>query len=447
MDKKKLIILILASCTVFIVLAVIVFFSVGMPGGDTQEGAEDNPFGNTDVERENILPNTEETDVAENQDDADVPDLEMTLKDGSVLRRISNEPVAGAMPFMHAGQNTGTEPLVRYLLRDSGDMFETPLARTTPPTLLYVDPKVRGVVRALWSSTASSTIALSLSTDNEVVYTYLGSFMPTKKSGSSTTPSPDEVTFGGRSGPTDPLSLTFSPDGSMFAFLAIEEKGSVLYTERVDSGTRRQVWSSPLRGLTLRWESPQRITVYTNPDDMLTGSVWSVDPASGAAQLLMSNTYGLAVLPHPSDTRLLYSQRTEVGNYSLRVRHLDGKEDTYLTVPTLAEKCAWGKVYNTYVYCGIPKNMNREGFISGWYRGEFSSDDVLWRFDTTTGAGKRLLDPMEEDSRITIDMVDLALDPTDTYLVFKDRSSGHLWSLELPDDIRTTEKATTTPGF
>ncbi len=443
MDKRKVIILTLGSFTLLAVIALVVIFFVmpNMQNGDDETPVD--PFGNSGEDRtgglvdENTLPQTGDSDPQE------AGGKKIELKDGSILRRISAEPVAGAVAYVSEG-----EPVVRYTLRDTGDIYETPIARVTLPTVLHDVESPRGVAYALWSPTASTTVSLSLSTNNESVFSYI--YLFTQPQGSSSTASLSEPVVSGRIGLQDPLSSAFSPDGTMLAVLVAEEKGSTLYVERVDSGNRRQVWSSPLRGLTLRWASPQQITVYTNPDDDLTGAVWSVDPANGASRLLMSGKDALGVLPHPTKNLMLYSQHSEAGIYSLRVFHADGKEDTYLSSPTIAEKCAWDTI-GSYVYCAIPKNMNREGFVGEWYRGEFASNDTLWRYDAETGAGKRLLDP-EELSGISIDMVDLDVDPTGSYLLFRDRVIGHLWSLELPMDAPATNNevsgsTTTAPGF
>lgn len=441
MDKQKTIIIALGSFTLLALLAFVVFFFV-LPSMRNDTGnAPVDPFGGSGEDRPGGLV-TNDTDPSDDgTDPSQMKQTEIELKDGSMLRRIVAEPVAGAIPYLSDG-----ELMVRYLVRNSGDVFDTSIDRTTSPTLLYDAEIDRGVAYALWSPTASTTITLSLSTNNENVFSYIRSFT-SAVAGSSTPASPNELTVTGRIGLTDPLSTAFSPDGTMFAVLVAEEKGSVLYIERVDSGTRRQVWSSPLRGLTLRWVSPKSITVYTNPDDDLTGAAWAVDPATGSSQLLLSNKFGLSVLPHVNEKFILYSQHTEAGTYSLRVFQTDGKDDTYLSSPTLAEKCVWGSVARDYVYCAIPRNINRAGFIGAWYRGEFSSSDTLWRYDAKTGAGKRLLDP-EEVAGVSIDMVDLAVDPTDSYLLFRDRLNGHLWSLELPNDITAnTESASSTPGF
>jgi hypothetical protein len=141
-------------------------------------------------------------------------------------------------------------------------------------------------------------------------------------------------------------------------------------------------------------------------------------------------------------TKLLYSHfENDSGVPALKSLSLATGDMTYLPIPTLAEKCAWGNPGSRFVYCAVPRQQPRASFIDEWYQGLATSDDVLWRFDLVTGEAKQLVD-LYEELKVRIDAVNLLVSSDEHYLVFRSLRNDYLWALELPYEAPQTE---TTP--
>jgi len=218
-------------------------------------------------------------------------------------------------------------------------------------------------------------------------------------------------------------------------YITKSDEGSVGYVESTRGSNRMQVWSSPMTHVTASWDSPNSIIIYTNPSLVAPGVVWSLDPRDWSTDVLLSNQNALSARLNPSGNLLLYSMQEENGGvYTLRVLNLETQDIIYLPLPTLAEKCVWGHLHDDYVYCAVPRNMNVKDYMEEWYKGRIDSDDVLWRFDTHTGTAKKILDPSEA-TRAQFDMIDLGVDQTDMYLLFRTKQAHTLWAVELPQDL------------
>jgi hypothetical protein len=443
MDKKKLLIALGILLFLFIVLVAGTLYFIRTLE-DTQEKPEDNPFGDTTGERDPNTVGTLSDDIFGTGGLTEKTTIEegITLENGEVFRLVTDAPVIGATPFLHTRTDRSATPWVRYTHHLSGNLYEIPLGVTTDPVLLS-DQTVLRVAEALWSRTASSTLMRFFDTENERVSAFLGTFAYPPQDASSTPTEEVALTYTGRPLTNGILRASFAPNTNSIAYLLPEEGGSQLYIENMETGSQRAVWSSPLSGLSIQWSTPNRITAYTNPSDTLAGAVWLIDPGTNKTELVMSNKQALSALLDPTGSRLLYSFREDSGSvYSLRIHTLGGQEDVYLPLPTISEKCVWGRANTSYVYCAVPRNINQENFITNWYQGKFFSDDVLWRFEASTGVAKRLLSPTDA-IQTPLDMLDLAVDPTDTYLIFRDKANNRLWSLELPQEVVTPEEPTT----
>jgi len=435
MQRKQILIAlgVLAAILFFLLLAI----ALTLSGGGTSGEDERDPFGDTSTTRDYNPAFDDPFGDSEDRDPSDRAQV-TTLDDGQTIRLITRGPVVGSIPFVRKRSDAISEPFVRYTLHNSGTLYETPLGRTTAPTQLSERTILR-IGESTWSPTGGSTFLRYTNQDLDTVFTFLGRLIePDTASGTTATDLPE---FDGAPIDGTVYSGTFSPDGNSLFYITESETGSVGVVRDVAMDTERVIWSSPLRGLTAQWGAPDTIVVYTHATDVAEGAVWFVDPADGSERLVVSGERGLSALLNPTGEYLLYSFReSENDVYTLRVVELATQNLVFLPLPTVAEKCVWGRVETEYVYCATPRTMGQTNFIDSWYRGTLRSDDNVWRFNANTGNAKRLLDP-NEALLIPMDLVELAIDPTDTYLTFQVRNTGALYALELPDDIQDKEQS------
>lgn len=411
---------------VLMILAIIMILFLAR--GAAPEPEERNPFGNTDTERplttdsgnEFLFGTSSERFVPEGAVGTVVPDF----------RAVTNIPVIGATVY-EQNENGKLVEYVRFTARTNGHVFDTPLAtlgeekNVSSKTILRIgDTK--------WSRNGSSTISRYFDEGGTQMFAYISH----ATYGTSTTEGVrGPVEFEGRPVVETIQDVALSPQGDELFYLVTDGDGSKGYVENVVSGARTEVWSSLLRNLSVSWETPNRILIYSNPSSYADGAVWSLDPNTKTTSVLMGDHRGLAAKTNGSGSKILYSlEESENNIFSLRILTLGTGDTTTLPLATIIEKCAWGPAGSKYVYCAIPRQEPSATFLEDWYMGLVSSDDVLWRLDTETGVVKKLIDPMEVTNE-KFDIVDILVSPQEDFVLFKTRVNSVLWALKLPEKI------------
>ncbi len=101
-----------------------------------------------------------------------------------------------------------------------------------------------------------------------------------------------------------------------------------------------------------------------------------------------------------------------------------------LPVATIADKCVW-TADDSAIYCGIPVNPSTDAaYPDDWYQGTLQFSDRLWKIDVAGRFAQLVLD-FPSATKGTLDATALAVDPSNTELVFINKNDGSLWSYEL----------------
>lgn len=341
-----------------------------------------------------------------------------TAQPAPQLRLLSEVPVSGAGVYSSVVGSSSVE-YVRYVEKTTGNIRETPLATVVASSLLSQKTLLR-VAHAFWSPNGRSLAILRFNETSDVIFGYLGLL----------TASTSQAMLEGRPLPNDIISTAFSPNSSAVAYLLAKGDGTTLFVEQTQTGTRKELWSSPLKNLTIRWDSTN-IMVYTNPTSHTVGVVWLIDPVSGKATKILGGENALAAKGRADGSKILYSLFEQAGVPSLRVRDLTTSNVTYMPMATVVEKCAWGPVGTSYVYCAIPRAPLGKGFVDGMYQGIVATDDVLWRFNVDTGEASQLID-LFDTLKVRLDVEYPMVSNDGQYLIFKTRKNDYLWALQLP---------------
>lgn len=420
---------------VVIILLLGVVFVMFFFGNKPQDTASENPFPDTSDERPfPVAPNnTEDTnDVVTGWQAASTQTIGQNVP---LLRRISTGPAIG--PTIYTSP-VGNEAYVRFVLRNGGKPYETPLARITEPKQLS-DREVLRVGDVQWSPNGVSQLVRYTNDVHEEIFSFLGTF-PNENAVQATGTSRINETPSGRPLPNGIVSATFSPKGdSLFYIMGLEEQGSRGYVESVTTNNRVEVWSTPFSGITAHWGAPDSIIVYNNPSITAEGAVWSIHAKTFAVTPLLGGEFGLSARINTKGTHLLYTLYDAVASvYSLRMLDMETGLINYLPLPTIAEKCVWGIANPMEAYCAIPRNMDTKDYLQKWQLGTLLSDDVIWRFDAVTGLAKMVLDPKEYTGE-TFDIIDLSIDTNDTFITFRTRKNEMIWAVQLPKRVEPTE--------
>lgn len=417
-NMKRLFIIIATIVVVIGVAAALYFFVLAPKDGTLTVG---NPF--SDTSSGNISPSS------------DLPTDGMLTNAGTQLAprfvKITDGPVArGSVAFgvqipiegggaVNLGTTTASSTTVtpaakpdvevRFIDRASGNVYayvakERTLTRISNKTL-------PGIQRASWAPDGTQAFAqfLAATGGDEQVNTYA-------------------LTARGGDGYLleSGLAQAHVIGSSTLFTLFSGSTGSVGTLSRMDGSNSRTLFSSVLSALTVHGTSGN-LFATNKPSSELDGYAFQIDRTSGSFSRILGPFRGLSVLPSANGRSLIYSY-TSGGAYSLRTLDVATRSSTALPVATLTEKCVWS-ASGLAIYCAVPTNLSGNQPDS-WYQGATVFTDRIWKIDLIDRTATLVLDP-EEIGKVSVDAVNLTVDPLEDFLVFTDKHTGALYSFDL----------------
>lgn len=394
-----------------IIGVVIVLFLALIGGGvwyyfSVLQGGEGAPAGETDGDG-GLFPFGEPAeDVPEDERSTTTDDGE--VQPAPVLRQVTNQPIAGATII---SDEAGA--FIHYIEQAQGHVFRAN-ATTTANTRIS-NTTIPEIQTATWAPDAEYFIARYFGDDGETVRSFSGNIAEGETQGTFL-----------RENITD---IALRPDGERVAALTQNGDGSQTIATNPDGTEPVSVRESSLSGWDIRWETANELIYTTRGSARILGSAYALDLSNGAFTQIVGARNGLATLPDPDGTHLLYSE-TENGTPSLAV--YDRTNDTHreLALNTFAEKCVWSRADTSVVYCAVPNNIPQETYPDAWYRGDVSFTDALWRINVSEGRSQFIFD-VSAQSASDIDVVDLRVSSDDSLLIFTNKRDGSLWALDL----------------
>ena len=105
-------------------------------------------------------------------------------------------------------------------------------------------------------------------------------------------------------------------------------------------------------------------------------------------------------------------------------------ESIALPVATIADKCVWA-TDDSAIYCGVPTTSPAGAvYPDDWYQGAVHFSDRIWKIQVAGRYAQLVLD-FPKEAKDVLDAWALALDPSETTLVFVNKNDGSLWSYSL----------------
>jgi hypothetical protein len=229
--------------------------------------------------------------------------------------------------------------------------------------------------------------------------------------------------------PEDISDMSILPNASKIFYLFDIGDGSAGITAGPLGESKFQMFSSPFTEWLSQYPNIKTITVTTKPASTVPGYMYAIDTSKKDLKKVMGNINGLTTLMSPDSKMVLYS-KSEAGNISLGIYHLDTGDFDILGVKTLPEKCVWGK-NSDVVYCSVPRFINQAEYPDAWYQGEISFSDTLWKINPQTENATVIADPAQYQAGADIDGIKLGLNEAENYLFFINKKDSYLWELAL----------------
>lgn len=219
----------------------------------------------------------------------------------------------------------------------------------------------------------------------------------------------------------------------IFYLLDADEETVSGIVANFDNTNQREIFASPFTDWSISWKNNDALFLTTKPSQEVSGSVYILNPSTGAFNRLLGGIDGLTVNESSRSSLVLYSKSTEQGN-GITTHVYDASSDSQEIIPTLAtlsEKCVWSNTRESVVYCGIPNNLPVGMYPDDWYKGVIEFSDTIWEYNTNNRVQNIIIDLETQTLTDTIDIYNPSIDRGDNVLLFIDKSNSSLWGLSL----------------
>lgn len=351
------------------------------------------------------------------------------------LRHLTSAPVAGAA-FINKeliststtsiGTSTktnqrviGTVEVFRWVDRATGNISET--SSSTLETTRISNVTVPKIYEAYFvNSKGTDVIFRDLIEDSDAIRTRYGVLQSPSATSS-------ELVFKFTELPVNITQIALSPTADqIFSILPTNTRGAI---SRPDGSNNVNVFNSVFHEWLVSWPSSQTVVLNTKPSGTAEGYAYTFDTKTRALSKLVGNKKGLTTLMSPDGAYVLVGESPQ-GTVQLNV--LDRKTGIIkdLFVRTFPEKCVWSKKEKNTIFCAVPENISYGIYPDAWYMGIVSFSDGLWKINTITSEGRRVVHPVAEAGQ-DIDMINLSLSKNEDFIIFQNKSDLSLWSYQL----------------
>lgn len=227
--------------------------------------------------------------------------------------------------------------------------------------------------------------------------------------------------------PPNITTAQWSPDGKKIAYI-LPKKGQYHLTIADENAQKPEVvYSTPIPDFNILWPSNGTIFLASRPSGAAPGLLLAFNIKSETANEIITEGYGMTLLPSPDGKKIIYSKTGSQGS-GLKL-YLSDAESTLgaksLNIVTLPEKCAYAGNGES-IYCAVPRNAATFSRLpDDWYMGNGFFADRFVKLNATTSMTNILFDAKKFDA------FNLFLSQDEKYLFFQDKNDFTVWRLKL----------------
>lgn len=350
------------------------------------------------------------------------------------LYELHKTPVAGA-GFFEYETTAGHTVATRYIEKGLGYIFETPLSNYTESRI--VNETRSRLSEALWGNNGKSLVVRFIDPSNDWI---IKTRLVTIDSG-----------FGSTQDNFSKTSEIFLPDFIPFVATSDDHTDQLFYLENGEGAARgsvstftgtsvSKVFNASFTEWLPQYPNQNLITLTTKPSASVLGYLYFVDLGTKVVTKILSGINGLTTLTSHDGKLILFSE-TIMGAPELSLYNRESGESKNLSLKTLPEKCAWGYLDPTIVYCAVPQMIPEGTYPDQWYQGLVSFSDDLWKINTSTLSTEKIMTPGNFKAP-ALDIINLVLSSNDAYLLFRNKATDTPWVYQISD----TQIFAATPG-
>jgi hypothetical protein len=356
-------------------------------------------------------PDTTEGLLSNNNTNKETGDQNEPVNLPDINRKNLEETKALGLTIINRGKNEQ----VIFLDRSSGNIFEiTPqneLSRLTGDT-------INNIEEVYWGRDKQGDHLISRSIQFNKLITSVGLI---KFSSSTELGSINNQILG-----LNISAIAISPDKSKFFVLEPTKDGVVGYLNDWGGKNKKKIWSFPYQDWRLAWPKDTVISLTTTPSANDLGSLYFLNPTTGALKKILSGIPGLTTKISPDGSRVLFS-RSGLNSTRLYFYEVGSQKTSSVDINTLPEKCTW--MSNENVYCAVPRSLPLGLYPDSWYQGKITLTDNLWKIDF-----KQKTTVLIETIKGSYDLTDLVVVPERGWLYAINKNDSSIQSFILPRD-------------
>lgn len=339
-------------------------------------------------------------------------------QDSTQAYELHPRPIAG-----YRYVTIATSTVLVFMDRESGHLYlvgEGGAKRISNTTLL-------GVERAWWVESKDRLYTIISSQEDGFPRTTLYSVKKADAlSAFTASSSPAALIKEGDVG-TSVIDIAPAPTGSKFLLLS-KEGSEGAKVEVVEAQTLKRALLTPeipLTELSLQWVNTQTAVLSTKASFSAPGALFTLNTSSGDLERVVGANSNFFSLSDKTVDNTLYTD----GSQS-KIRSTGATSTQILSLAAIPEKCAWSSLLKGVLYCAVPRGQG-EFLLQRdlWLRGELSTRDDLWWIDVQNGTADILT-----DIPYTLDAASPIIDPNETVLVLKNRITGGLVTIPIPQE-------------
>lgn len=284
------------------------------------------------------------------------------------------------------------------------------------------------VVESFFAGKAGTYSLLRYADEKNSIQTFSGNIplLPEKNG------APD-TTLRGSYLPENITSISISPDREKIFTIVSSSSGSVGSTSIPDGTKRNQILSIAYSEWLSEWPNSKFVTITTKPSYKFPGYTYTIDVSTKEMKKVFGGIPGLTTLTSPDMENIIFS-RSVNNSISSNIYNVKSRESISLPgATTLPEKCVW---YSKIVlYCAVPTYFPEGNYPDAWYMGAVSFADQIYKINIDTFESSVIGTPSAVGA--VIDVTNLTINPSGTFLTFINKRDGSLWGLDLrPEGVQ-----------
>ncbi|MBU1046337.1 hypothetical protein KKH36_00980 [Patescibacteria group bacterium] len=328
-----------------------------------------------------------------------------------VLRKVSNEPIAGAFIFK---ENPTKDDFytIRYIEKATGHIYETKTDILTNERISNKTiPKINNVK---WLDKDNFIFNYI---DNNIIKTYSANLTGTTTN--------NTVELNGVYLQNNIQDIIYFNDNLFYLINSGSDSKGILVNKENEKA--QQLFFSPLREWLISNINNTLISFTTKSNENTLGYMFIYNPKTDNFSKIINKKLNLSTLLNKnSDILYLYNE-----NLKPQLSFYSSKEKINSNIPilTFPEKCVWSQD-DINIFCGVPTQSISNNSLNDWYKGNVLFNDNVWKINIETGKLTEIISLTELEQE-GIDVTNISITDNNDFLIFINKKDYSLWSLQI----------------